>query len=75
MNIKDLKVGDFVSYTSTRGDFDGPCTRYGRVVEIRNGEALCSFGRLTMMRLTDDDEDSDIIRRVSADEARALLLI
>jgi hypothetical protein len=73
MNINDLKVGDWVAYTSDRGCFEGVATRYGKVIEIRNGDALCRFGRMTM-RLTTDDEDSDSIRRVTSDEARALFL-
>ena len=73
MNINDLKAGDFVAYTSDRGCFEGVVTRYGKVIEIRSGDALCQFGRMSV-RLTTDDEDSDSIRRVSSDEARALFL-
>ena len=73
MNVNGLRSGDFVEYTSDRGCFQGVVFLCGQVVEMRDGDAICRFGRTTM-RLTTDDQDNNSIRRLLPDEARALFL-
>ena len=73
MNVDTLRAGDFVAYTSDRACFQGTATRYGHVLEVRNGDAICRFGRL-QVRLFNDPTDPISIRRLGTDEARALFL-
>ena len=70
MKAADVKVGDWVEMTNDGGCFRGTVTRYGRVMELRAGDALVRFGRM-MVRIFATDDATDC-RKLDRDEIAAL---
>ena len=70
MKAADVKVGDWIEMTNDGGCFQGTATRYGRVVELRAGDALVRFGRM-MFRMYAGEDAADC-RKLDGDEIAAL---
>lgn len=71
MRTADMRVGDWVEMTNDGGCFHGTATRYGRVVEMRNGDALVRFGRMMSIRFYAYENAIDV-RKLDGDEIAAL---